>query len=598
MVDVALERLVNVVTLLAEHPTPLERDEIVRTVPGFPASDAASARAFERVKETARSLGIEIETVTLPGRSRVGYRLRPTTWQLELDDAEVAALEAALGAVWVAGVEPGLARIGLAVGAVPARGRRSSLLDAPPAIVTAIAERAVIEIGYRGERRRLAPVGIGARWGHAYLVAADDDGVIKTFRVDRIDEPIVVLEAHHEIAPVPIDEVLPRHPRELVIDRPVQVTVQGPPERLAAVGADPETGSLRAANLDVVLADVLLHDLALVGPQLARERLADRLATAERALAATPTAKVPRAGVERTNLATRYAMLQTMLRVLGERGRAPLSELAAVAGTTRELAAELLETASLCGLPPYSPDVLLEVLVDDPDGEVEARLERTPPRGSLAIEEAVSVGATLEALREALGGTLPPVLDRLRARIAEGLGVVPRLVTEPGERASLVTVHEAIVLGACLRFRYAPIGAPSGERRVRPREVHALDGVWYLDAVTSDGRIRTFRLDRMSELVVEAGCDIEESDRSPATTTVSFVVDVPRALEPLAEYLLGSAAEAVQGGVLVRAHSIGWAARVVVALGATPVAGPATLFDEARAVLAAARRRLEADRDD
>lgn len=590
MVDVALERLVNVVTLLAERSVPLERDEIIRTVPGFPAGDAASARAFERLKETARSLGIEIETVTLPGRSRVGYRLKQATWQLELSDAEVAALEAALGAVWVAGVEPGLARIGLAVGAAPARGRRSSLLAAPPAIVRAIAERRFVEIGYRGERRRLAPVGIGARWGHAYLVAADE-GAMKTFRVDRIDEPITVLDAHHHVAQVSLEAVLPRHPRDLVIDRPIAVTVAGPPERLVAVGADPATGSLRAANLDVVVADVLLHDLSLLGPALARERLADRLALAERALTAAPTGTVPRASVERTSLANRYAMLQTMLGVLRERGRAPLSELAAVAGTSRELAAELLETASLCGLPPYSPDVLLEVLVDDPDGEVEARLERTPPRGSLAVEEAVSVGATLEALRDALGGVLPPVLERLHARIGEGLGVVPRVVTEPHERASLVAVHEAIVLGACLRFRYAPIGAPSGERRVRPREVHALDGVWYLEAVTSDGRLRTFRLDRMSELVTEAGCDIEASEGSPARTTVSFVVAVPRALEPVGEYLLGSVAEAVSGGVLVRAHSIGWAARVVVALAATPVAGPAVVFAEAQEVLAEARRR-------
>jgi len=591
MADAALERLVNVVTLLAAHPEPLEREEIVRLVPGFPSGEAAAAKAFERVKETARSLGIGIEAVTLPGRSRVGYRLGERSPRVALSQAEARALEGVLGVVRVAGTEEGLARIGLALGAPPAPQRRSLLLEMPPALAEALAQREAVELGYRDRRRRVVPVGVVARWGHAYLVGIEA-GTAKTFRLDRLEGEVRRLGPAGEVRVGDLGGVLAEHPRELFDEEPTEVRLAGPSERLAAVGADPASGVLRARNLDVVVADVILHDLVVLGPESVRRALLERLAAARRALdrEPAPLGRLPRP--RRANLAERYRMLQTMLGALRERGRAPLGELASLAGATREEAAELLETASMCGLPPYSPDVLLEVLVDDPGGEVEASLARTPPRGALAVADAIAVAATLEAFAETTGGQVPEALRGLRERLRAELGVLPSLRAPEAVRLVLPLIHRAIELGACLRFAYAPIGAPSGQRLVRPRELHASDGVWYLEATSPDGRTRTFRVERMSEVALEEGCDLAEGDRSGTRSAVVAVLGVPMDGRGSLEYLLGGQLEEVEPGeVLLRAYFLGWAARVVVALAAEVRRGPEELREAARAVVGAAEER-------
>ncbi len=592
MADVALERFVNVVALLAAHREPLDRDEIIREVPGFPAGAAARARAFERVKETARSVGIEIETVVLPGRSHVGYRLATREVDLELEPSELEALQAALGAIRIEGAEAGLARLGLALGAAPARRGRSELLEAPPQLLEALARRRWISFGYRGRRRAVAPVGMVARWGHAY-VAAWEAGQLKTFRLDRLEPPLSVCAEEVEEAPVELRTLLPEHPRDVGDSETVVLRVHGPRERLSAVGADPSSGELRARNLDVVLADVIVHDLELVAPADLRRRLLRVLAEAEGALDSSAPASPPQAAPRRRrrlgDLGERYSTLVTLLGLLRDRGSASVAELAAAAGITREEAVELLETASLCGLPPYSPDVLLEVIVEEQD--VTASLAWVPPKGSLAYEEALAVSATLAALREAFAGTLPPVLEGLAERLRRLLGPAGYVSLGSGAAPALATLRTAIALGACVRFAYAPLGRASGERVARPREVYATDGVWYLDAVSSDGRVRTFRLDRLSELRVEPGCDLAASGSDRAPQPLHVVIAPSRDREHIADYVIGPVGEQRGDSLVLEARSIEWAARVVVALAARILEGPAELVDAARRVARLARQR-------
>jgi|GEM_PF-6591070 len=585
MVDAALERLVNVVTLLAESERPLEREEIVRLVPGFPAGDAASAKAFERVKETARSLGIVIETVTLPGRSRVGYRIPADAGCIRLCEAELRALQNALGAVQVVGAEEGLARIGLLLGARPAIGRRSELLTAPRPLLAALRERRLVHFGYRGRRREVAPLAVAARWGRGYLVALDE-GVAKTFRLDRIEEPLELGEVLAAVPSVDVVSVLPGHPRELGREAPISVVLAGPRERLAAVAANPNDGRLLVANQSILLADVVLHDLVVREPAPMVRRVGEHARRARQALLRTQRPpRAPRPRTPRRSLPERYELLGTMLAALRDRGTMRLGALAELVGISREEALELLETASLCGLPPYSPDVLLEVLIDDAAEEVEATLRSVPPLGWLSEVDAAAVAATLAALREAHAGCLPPELEGIWDRLSHRLGNALIAAQTPREAALLRTVHEAIETGARLRFSYAPLGSASGERLVAPRELHALDGVWYLDARSTDGRVRTFRLDRMSELVVERAGGPESGGSAeeprPSRPLVRAVLGVPEDLRPLADYVLGVGAVEEDGSVQLEAYRLGWAARAVVALAAEVWAGPGELIEEA-----------------
>lgn len=130
-----------------------------------------------------------------------------------LDESAVRAL-AKLEQVLPARLRPRLAALGGVTAAVPYR-------DAPavdPAVLAMLAsccrDRRMVAFGYRprsGEpgERRVEPHHLVTVRGHWYLVAYDPDRAgWRTFRVDRIDEP---LPSHRRFSPRPLPEADPAH---------------------------------------------------------------------------------------------------------------------------------------------------------------------------------------------------------------------------------------------------------------------------------------------------------------------------------------------------------------------------------------------------
>ena len=199
-----LERLTNLVALLLETRRPLTLEEITHELRGqYPARDPARRTAFERDKRQLRDEGVPLEQTVLSGdrAGATGYwidRSRYALPDLGLTDDETRALQLAVATVHLGEDWGGDALLKLGPPELSAGpGERpivAALASSPdlPQLFAANSERATVSFGYRGRPRRLDPYGLLARSGFWYVMGFDHDaGEVRTYRVDRIEGPVV-----------------------------------------------------------------------------------------------------------------------------------------------------------------------------------------------------------------------------------------------------------------------------------------------------------------------------------------------------------------------------------------------------------------------
>ncbi|MGH9028123.1 MAG: WYL domain-containing protein, partial [Acidimicrobiales bacterium] len=416
MVD-RLERLTNLVLFLREE-RPRSLREIGDSVPGYPEGGEARRQAFERDKRTLRGGGVDITTVPIAGRDQIGYLIRTEDFylpELELDGEEQAALNLA-----VAGVHLGdpsgreaLWRLGLpgSAGAQPVA--QLPALPALPRLHGALRSHSTLTFSYRGETRHVDPALLRFRGGWWYLVGFDRDKCSpRTFRVDRIeDEPqsgppgtASLPEDFDPAAELPdapwkIGEAEPE-PVDVLIDAPVaQLVVAEVGESTVVEGRDDGSVLVRleVTNPDALRSWVLeLGEHAeILGPRKLREELAgwlDSILSAPRPDSKARNGRRARRGTGpeadsskltqpvrtegraadladqrlyrgRVDAGRRLHRLLAVLTWLARSGRAPVSELAERFGLSPEDLVSDLELAACCGLPPYTPDQLMEIIV-------------------------------------------------------------------------------------------------------------------------------------------------------------------------------------------------------------------------------------------
>ncbi|MDP9019617.1 MAG: WYL domain-containing protein [Actinomycetota bacterium] len=166
-----------------------------------------------------------------------------------------------------------------------------------------------------------------------------------------------------------------------------------------------------------------------------------------------------------------------------------------------ELVAEL-DLLFLCGVHPFTPDSLIDVLVAD--GRVWIRyadyLER-PLR--LTPEEGLALVAAGTALLAVPGSDPRGPLARGLAKLAAVLGVSPGEALEvdlgSAPEAVLETLRAATSAGRQVEIDYYAYGRDERTRRVvDPHAVFAAEGEWYLSAYCHLARApRRFRVDRV-----------------------------------------------------------------------------------------------------
>ncbi len=181
--------------------------------------------------------------------------------------------------------------------------------------------------------------------------------------------------------------------------------------------------------------------------------------------------------------------------------RVSLSALAAATGTTPEQVAEDLTLLTYCGVPPFSPYDMVDLMIDGDMVEVymaPPALER-PVRLS-PVETRALIAALETAGHEPDDPLVTKLLDCVAAPLdAEALMAVVRGGGSAGIRDTYEVIAETLEEAAALEIEY--FTASSGRHSTRVVHPYSLvneRGVWYLSAFCElAGEVRTFRVDRI-----------------------------------------------------------------------------------------------------
>lgn len=182
---------------------------------------------------------------------------------------------------------------------------------------------------------------------------------------------------------------------------------------------------------------------------------------------------------------------------------------------------EDLEVVYMIGLPPYTPDALVDVEIDS-DNRVTIRLADFFSRPlRLTPEQGLALLAASEANRN-LAGDDPSLFSALR-KLAEQLGVDSSEVLDvdlgPVNAEVVGTIRRALSESKDIAMEYFSFARDEvSSRVVSPQQLFVDSGHWYLKAwchTANDERL--FRVDRISK------SDVSETD-----TDASNKVDSPR----------------------------------------------------------------------
>lgn len=238
----------------------------------------------------------------------------------------------------------------------------------------------------------------------------------------------------------------------------------------------------------------------------------------------------------------------------------------------------------VCGIPPYTPDALIEV--DVAGGRVWIRYADwfARPLRLTAAEALTLVAASAALLGTGTGGAGADVespLARGLAKLAGALGVSEDTVDVnlgPAPPGQLAQLREASSSGHQVRIDYYAYGRDQHTRRViDPHFVYSASGQWYVAAFCHlVGADRLFRIDRV------ARADVLDSTFEPRPTPEAPPVFDPSPQDPLIVLDLDAGAAWVAdryptasvsdlgGGrlrVALRASGEAWLARLLLRLG-------------------------------
>ncbi|MGH9129810.1 MAG: helix-turn-helix transcriptional regulator [Acidimicrobiales bacterium] len=209
----------------------------------------------------------------------------------------------------------------------------------------------------------------------------------------------------------------------------------------------------------------------------------------------------------RRDVGERLRLLLAIIPWLVSVGGAPTAEVSERFGLTEDEVVELLELAACCGLPPYTPDQLMELIVYD--GWVSANLGIALTRPQrLTPDEGFTLAASARAILAVQGADPEGSLARALEKLEGVLGA--RLAVELDDPPLLDVVRRAAEAGESLDITYYSESRDElTERRVDPHAVFVRDGHWYLDGwcALASGR-RLFRVDRVRTAVAVPGPEV------------------------------------------------------------------------------------------
>jgi len=189
--------------------------------------------------------------------------------------------------------------------------------------------------------------------------------------------------------------------------------------------------------------------------------------------------------------------------------------------------------AAMCGVPPYTPDALIDVFVDEGEvvAEVPLMFSRPLQLNSAELFALQAMGSAALSMPGAdKKGPLASALKKLKPLLPKGD------VVEVDVRAVkyLPEAQHAVASGQFVAIDYfSPISGTHSSRIIFPRAVFEQMGHWYVRADDGQsGEIRNFRIDRIKQFAptgktsnpiiegVEAEVDFFGTDMETATLLV------------------------------------------------------------------------------
>lgn len=200
----------------------------------------------------------------------------------------------------------------------------------------------------------------------------------------------------------------------------------------------------------------------------------------------------------RVDAGTRLRRLLVVLPWINEHQDATLDEIARRFDIAPNQLEDELALASMCGLPPYTFDRLIDLEIED--GHVRIRFAEYLARPlRLSASEALAVLTAGEALLALPGsdrvGPLASALTKLRTALGLGEGVQVDVPAPP----TVGTLRDAVARHERVEIDYYTFGRNDWTtRRVDPHRVFSAAGSWYVDAYCHRARdVRRFRADRI-----------------------------------------------------------------------------------------------------
>ncbi len=243
------------------------------------------------------------------------------------------------------------------------------------------------------------------------------------------------------------------------------------------------------------------------------------------------------------DVGTRLRRLLAVLTWLTQVGEAPIDEVAARFDLRPETLVAELEMAACCGLPPYTPDQLMEIVVTDTTVSAHLGEMLTRPR-RLSAKEGFALAASARALLAVHGSDEDGALSRALSKLDRALGGQP-MVVELDDLPMLSVVRDAVDAGRQLAIEYYSASSDEvSERRIDPLRLFASDGHWYLDAhCYKAGDDRRFRVDRIQNVRAAPG----PTPSAPPPTSSTPTSSTPTSSTPTSSTPTSSPSTSLRG---------------------------------------------------
>lgn len=271
----------------------------------------------------------------------------------------------------------------------------------------------------------------------------------------------------------------------------------------------------------------------------------------------------------------RLRRLLAMLPWLMQHERVSVAEVASRFDVRPEQLVRDLELAAMCGLPPYT-DQLIDLYIDE--GWIHVGVPRLFTRPlRLTPREGFALAAACRAALELPGADPTGPLATALAKLDAALGERPAMVIELDEPPFLGAVRDAVAGGEELAIEYwSAWREERTARTIRPRVLWSDQGKWYVVAEDSRaGAVRRFRVDRIEALEATGGrfevrAMAPPSELLTADEGVEVELDLPAAARWVAERYPVNAIEEHGDRLRVRLAVVSqpWFERLLLRLGA------------------------------